>query len=198
MEWIQNIIFPEVGSAWPWYIGGPLIGLIVPILLYFGNKHFGVSNSLRHLCRAVLPEKFRAGIPYFDYPLGENSWNLVFVSGMLAGGWLAVQFLGGAPETLTISENTAQALAVYGISGAGGLTPVEIFSLDGLFTVPGFLLIVVGGFLVGFGTRYGNGCTSGHAIMGLSLLSPASLIATISFFVGGIFMTYVGFPLIFR
>ncbi|MCR9141501.1 MAG: YeeE/YedE family protein [bacterium] len=196
MEVLQAILFPEVGTAWPWYIGGPLIGLVVPALLYFGNKHFGVSSSLRHLCRAVLPEKMRAGVPYFQYSLSENSWNLVFVFGMLAGGWLGANLLG-TPETLTITQGTSQALAAYGISGAGGLAPIEIFSVDGLFTLPGFILIVVGGFLVGFGTRYANGCTSGHAIMGLSLLSPTSLIATASFFIGGILMTYFGFPLIF-
>ncbi|MEQ9363442.1 MAG: YeeE/YedE thiosulfate transporter family protein [Leptospirales bacterium] len=197
MDVLRAILFPEAGGAWPWYIGGPLIGLIVPILLYFGNKHFGVSSSLRHLCRAVLPRQMRRGAPYFEYSLGDHSWNLVFVFGMFAGGWLGAA-LFGATETLVISEGTARALAAYGISGQGGLAPVEVFSVEGLFTPPGFILIVVGGFLVGFGTRYGNGCTSGHAIMGLSLLSPASLIATASFFAGGIFMTYVGFPLIFR
>lgn len=197
MDWLQTILFPEAGTAWPWYVGGPLIGLIVPVLLYFGNKHFGVSSSLQHLCRASLPASLRRGVPYFNYSLRDNSWNLVFVLGMLLGGWLGT-LLFEVPEILTISAGTAQALAAYGISGAGGMAPIEIFSVDGLLSLPGFLMIIVGGFLVGFGTRYGNGCTSGHAIMGLSLLSPTSLIATLAFFAGGVFMTWVGFPLIFQ
>ena len=102
-----------------------------------------------------------------------------------------------SPEAVPVADRTANALAGYGITGAGGLAPVEVFSWSGLFSVPGFVLIVVGGFLVGFGTRYGNGCTSGHAIMGLALLSPTSLIATICFFAGGVFATFVLFPLIF-
>jgi uncharacterized membrane protein YedE/YeeE len=59
-------------------------------------------------------------------------------------------------------------------------------------------MIVVGGFLVGFGTRYAGGCTSGHAIMGLSNLQWPSLVATISFMVGGFIMANLILPFILK
>jgi uncharacterized membrane protein YedE/YeeE len=58
--------------------------------------------------------------------------------------------------------------------------------------------MVIGGFLVGFGTRYAGGCTSGHAISGLSNLQFASLIATIGFFAGGLIATHLLYPLLFN
>ena len=74
--------------------------------------------------------------------------------------------------------------------------PIEIFNLSNLLSLDGFLFIILGGFLVGFGTRYANGCTSGHAIMGMSLLSIGSLMAVIGFFIGGLLITHFILPLI--
>jgi hypothetical protein len=72
--------------------------------------------------------------------------------------------------------------------------PASIFSFENLFTLRGLMFFVFGGFLVGFGTRYAGGCTSGHTIMGLSNLQWPSLIATCCFMAGGFLMVHVLFP----
>jgi uncharacterized protein len=72
-------------QSMPWYIAGPLIGLMVPTLLILGNKAFGVSSSLRHICAACLPAK----IPFFSYDWKKETWNLFFVAGILIGGFIA-------------------------------------------------------------------------------------------------------------
>ena len=100
-------------------------------------------------------------------------------------------------DSLIVAESTRKALTTLGISVDGGLAPNTIFSWGGLFTLKGFLLMVFGGFLVGFGTRYAGGCTSGHAITGLSQIQLPSLIAVVGFFVGGLVSTHIVLPLIF-
>jgi uncharacterized protein len=174
---------------WHWSISGFLIGLTVPILLLLGNKNFGISSSLRHICAAVLP----ANIPFFKYDWKKEAWNLFFVAGILLGGWLAINFLKD-PEPMKIAENTKTHLSLLGIQDFNSMLPTDLFSWQSLFTLRGFIFIVVGGFLVGFGTRYAGGCTSGHAITGLSHLQLPSLIATICFMIGGFVMTWVVIP----
>ncbi|MGN7787028.1 YeeE/YedE family protein [Niabella sp. 22666] len=170
-------------QPWPWYIAGPLIGLTVPVLLVIGNKSFGISSSLRHICAACIP----AGIPFFNYNWKKEVWNLVFVLGIGLGGFIAIHLLSN-PEPVAVNPKLARELAAYGITDYNNLFPGDIMNWSSLFTVRGFILIVVGGFLVGFGTRYAGGCTSGHAIMGLSNLQWPSLIATICFMTGGFIM----------
>ncbi|MBU3676536.1 MAG: YeeE/YedE family protein [Chitinophagaceae bacterium] len=178
-------------DPWPWYVAGPLIGLMVPLLLIIGNKTFGISSSLRHICAACLPTK----LPFFQYDWKKEQWNLFFVAGIFVGGVVAMQFLSSnAP--VTVNPKLAEELATYGITNYDGLVPVELFNWSTLFSLKGFLLMVVGGFLVGFGTRYAGGCTSGHAIMGLSTLQWPSLVATICFMVGGIAMAQFVLPFI--
>lgn len=58
--------------------------------------------------------------------------------------------------------------------------------------------MVIGGFLVGFGTAYAGGCTSGHAIAGLADRQAASLLAVCGFFAGGLTCTYLVLPLVLR
>ena len=153
MEWIFE--------PWPWYIGGPLIGLTVPLLLLLANKQLGVSSSFRHIGAICTP---RANLPYLrNYSWRERGWNLFFVGGILIGAFLASRFLSAEPVQM-LPETAA--------------------------TLPGLLRLAFGGVLVGFGTRYADGCTSGHTIMGISMLNPASIIATIFFFVGGLIMTF--------
>lgn len=181
---------PEfLSRPWPWYVAGPLIGLMVPLLLKIGNKPFGISSSLRHVCAACLPGR----IPFFRYDWKNEVWSLALAAGMIIGG-----ALGGIvfrnPDPVRISPATASQLSAFGIGSQGGPHPVELFNFPALLTQKGFLLIVVGGFLVGFGTRYANGCTSGHSIMGLSNLQWPSLVATVSFFAGGLLMTWVILP----
>jgi uncharacterized membrane protein YedE/YeeE len=180
-------------EPWPWYVGGPLIGLMVPLLLFTGNKSFGISSSLRHVCASVLPT---TKIEYFNYDWKKEAWNLFFAGGMILGGLLAALFLM-KDQDVALAENTVRDLKALGITDFSGLMPTEIFSWQALTTGRGLLMIVLGGFLVGFGTRYAGGCTSGHAIMGLSNLSLGSLVAVIGFFIGGLLMTYVGYPLLF-
>jgi len=55
----------------------------------------------------------------------------------------------------------------------------------------GFWTVIAAGLLVGIGTRYASGCTSGHGVCGLSRLSPRSLVATLSFMGAGFFIVYI-------
>jgi uncharacterized membrane protein YedE/YeeE len=178
-------------QPWPWYIAGPIIGLTVPTLLIIGNKNFGISSSLRHICAACLPAK----IPFFTYNWKKEIWNLFFVSGIFIGGILAAQLLSN-PNPIVVNNSLQTELNSYGINDYSGLLPVQIFSWEQLFTVRGIIMMVVGGFFIGFGTRYAGGCTSGHAIMGLSTLQWPSLIATICFMLGGFIMANLILPLI--
>ena len=175
-----------VSQPWPWYVAGPLIGLTVPALLILGNKSFGISSSLRHMCAMCIPAK----IPLFQYNWRKEMWNLMFVLGIMIGGFVATTFISN-PEEIVIASQTQADLAALGITDFSGLMPTDIFSWENLFTAKGFIFFVIGGFLVGFGTRYAGGCTSGHAIMGISSLQWPSLVATIFFMAGGFLMTQV-------
>lgn len=180
-----------ITKPWPWYVAGPLIGLTVPALLIMGNKSFGISSSLRHICASCVP----AGIPFFNYDWKKEAWNLFFVSGILLGGLIAGFFLAN-PDPVVIHPGLASELAGYGITDYSNLVPLDIMNWDSLFTLKGLVMMVGGGFLVGFGTRYAGGCTSGHAIMGLSNLQVPSLIATVCFMIGGIVMANFLLPYI--
>ena len=180
-------------QPWPWYIAGPLIGLAVPALLILGNKSFGVSASLRHICAACLPAK----IPFFQYNWKKEVWNLFFVLGILLGEILFYFFLLDAEPVKVAPALTAE-LQQYGITNHDGLVPAQLFNWQELLTVKGLIMMVGGGFLVGFGTRYAGGCTSGHAIMGLSNLQFPSLVATISFMAGGFFFANLILPYILK
>jgi uncharacterized membrane protein YedE/YeeE len=177
---------------WPWYVGGPLIGLMVPALLLLGNKSFGVSSNLRHLCAACFPTKSA----FFRYDWKKaGGWNLAFLVGTLLGGVVGGRVL--AVGTVAISPRTRNALTALGLHDLSGLVPREALSWAALGTPRGIVMIVVGGFLVGFGTAYAGGCTSGHAIAGLADLQKASLVAVLGFFAGGLIGTFVVLPLLF-
>ncbi len=180
-----------LSSPWPWYVAGVLIGLTVPALLIIGNKHFGISSSLRHVCAACLP----ADIPFFKYNWKKEAWNLVFVFGIFLGGALST-YLFKNPNPIQVNPKLVSELGNYGISDYNNIVPIDLFSWESLLTLRGFILMVVGGFLVGFGTRYAGGCTSGHTIMGLSTLQLPSLIATICFMIGGFIMANLILPYI--
>ena len=183
IDWIRQ--------PWPWYVAGPLIGLMVPALLILGNKSFGISSSLRHICAACLP----ANISFFRYNWKKEIWNLVFVLGILVGAVIAATFLANA-QPVNLNPALSKELAGYGITNFDHLVPTQIFNWPSLLTLKGLLLMVVGGFLVGFGTRYAGGCTSGHSIMGLSTLQWPSLIATCCFMAGGFIMANLILPMI--
>jgi uncharacterized protein len=182
-----------LSKPWPWYISGPLLGLMVPVLLLTSNKPFGVSSSLRHICAAVFPGKPE----YLKYKWKEKSWSLVMMLGVIIGALLAVFFLDGNRAPL-LSDSATAMFALWGLDPASALQPAEVFSLSALGSPAAFVSLIAGGFLVGFGTRYSNGCTSGHAIMGISMLNPGSIIATISFFAGGTLVSNFIVPLLFH
>ncbi|HUZ18233.1 MAG TPA: YeeE/YedE thiosulfate transporter family protein [Spirochaetia bacterium] len=180
-----------LSQPWPWYVTGPLLGLMVPILLFVGNKQFGISSSFRHLCAALLPVR----ASYFKYSWREESWNLFLVGGIIIGATVAALFLAGTSAP-PVSSAARSLFASWGIQHVTGLVPVALYGTASLLSAKSLLALAAGGFFVGFGTRYANGCTAGHAIMGLSLLSPASLVATVGFFGGGLVVSNFVVPLL--
>lgn len=188
----METIIDRLSQPWPWYIGGITIGAMVPLLLLLANEQFGISSSLRHICAVSIPSKAE----YFKYDWKSQSWNLVFVVGVIIGGYLAHTLV--PYQQIVISVQTQKDLTQLGITDFSGIMPQELFNWEALTTLPGILLIVLGGFLVGFGSRYAGGCTSGHAIMGLSMFSVASLVAVIGFFAGGLLITHLLFPILFQ
>ncbi len=189
----MNLFIELLSKPWPWYVAGPLIGLMVPLLLLIGNKPLGISSSLKHICAACIP----ANIDFLKYDWKKESWSLVLAAGILIGGFLAGCTFSESYH-VELSDASIATLQAKGIHEFKGLMPLEIFNWHSLFTIKGFLIIVIGGFLVGFGTRYANGCTSGHTIMGLSNLQWPSLVATIAFFTGGLIMTHLILPYILK
>jgi uncharacterized membrane protein YedE/YeeE len=177
-------------QPWPWYVVGPLIGLTVPVVYLYAGRKWGISSTFRDVCAATFPRD----LEYFDYSWrARGGWRLTMALGLIVGGFIAA---ATSSADVAISAATRADLTALGISDFTGLVPVEIFSWSALGTLPGLVLIVGGGFLVGFGTRYANGCTSGHAISGLSALRVTSLVAVVGFFVGGLLSTHVLLPLV--
>src|SRR4030095_13884411 len=165
---------------------------MVPVLLILGNKAFGLSSSLRHICAACFP----ANISFFNYDWKKEAWSLFFATGILIGAFIAWGWLSN--HEIAINDKLVNELNKYGISDHNNVVPGEIVNWNALFTLKGFIMMVVGGFLVGFGTRYGDGCTSGHAISGLSNLQWPSLVATCSFMAGGFLVANLIVPLILK
>ena len=188
----MSALFDSLSRPLPWYVAGPAIGLLVALLLFATGKGFGVSSSFQHLCAAAFPGRAE----YFRYDWrGVGLWNLVFVLGMLAGGFVA-GWLFANPEPVAISRATHETLAAIGIRDFDGLVPDDLIGWRGLLSLPGFVAVVIGGFLVGFGARWAGGCTSGHAITGLAGLQKASLVAVIGFFAGGLIVTHLVLPVL--
>ncbi len=184
MNWILN--------PWPWYVSGPLLALVMLLLLIVG-KRFGMSSNLRTLCTICGAGKKTS---FFKFDWKAQKWNLIVMIGTIIGGLLASHFLTN-DHTVSISKNTVNYLNELGFMDAGkAYVPSTLFDLSTI-SIKSLLLLIAGGFMVGFGARYAGGCTSGHAISGLSNLQLPSLIAVIGFFAGGIIMIYLLFPLIF-
>jgi uncharacterized protein len=149
----------EINDPLVWYIAGPLIGLFVPLFLWLTGREFGISSSYRHLCAALLPKAAVPRIPYLNYNWAkEGGWQLTLVLGLIAGGAISTYWLGGAGVPLQI---------------------------PGASDWPGWLILFSGGVLVGFGTRWADGCTSGHTINGIAHLNISSIIASCCFVLGG-------------
>ncbi|MHC2992362.1 YeeE/YedE family protein [Pontibacter sp. HJ8] len=181
-----------IRQPWPWYTSGAVIAFVMVLLLFFG-KSFGFSSNLRTICSACGAGRH---VRFFDYDWRSQRWNLLFLAGAIVGGFISSEFLSSG-EAVQISKATIEDLSTLGISAPNGIQPAEIFSLEALFTVKGFLVLLLGGFAIGFGARYAGGCTSGHAISGISNLQLPSLIAVIGFFIGGLITTFILLPLLF-
>ncbi|MHB1147586.1 MAG: YeeE/YedE family protein [Lutibacter sp.] len=182
-----------ITQPWEWYVAGPAISFIMFLLYYFGER-FGVSSNLETFCSIGGAGNY---VNYFKIDWKENLWNLIFIAGSIVGGFIASNYMT-TTDAVAINPQTVKDLADIGIMN-GGQTylPDEIFSIDVMLTLKGFSILIIAGFLVGFGARWAGGCTSGHAIVGLSNLELASLIAVIGFFIGGLIMTWLILPLIF-
>ncbi|MEM7104032.1 MAG: YeeE/YedE thiosulfate transporter family protein [Bacteroidota bacterium] len=181
-----------ISQFWPWYVAGPLIALVMMLMILLGRR-FGISTSLEALCTIGGAGK---RFEYFNKDWKANDWLLVFIVGTMIGGTIAT-YVFPNPDPIQISAATIADLKAMGVELDKNLAPAQVFSWDNLLTVKGLIIMVGGGFLIGFGTRYAGGCTSGHAISGLSNLQIPSLVAVIGFFIGGLFSTFVLLPLIF-
>lgn len=185
MDWIMD--------SWPWYIGGPLIAGIM-FLLVFGGKTFGMSSNLRTMCTIGGAGK---KTDFFNFDWRSQQWNLVVVLGAVIGGFIAANLLS-ADTAVNINPETVNALQDLGFDSAGeAYLPEELFASEALTDPKSLILLLLGGLLIGFGARWAGGCTSGHAISGLSNLQLPSLIAVVGFFIGGLIMVHLLFPLIF-
>ncbi len=181
-------------SPLPWYVAGPLIGLIVPALLVVGGKMFGISSNLRHVCAALpVPEAARPAFLRYDWR-SAGTWNLVFALGIAAGGFVGLRVLADPSAPLALSASTLAALADLGVTDVSGVVPSQFVSWAGMATPVGALMVLGGGFLVGFGARWAGGCTSGHAISGLAAFQVPSLVAVAGFFAGGLAVVHLVLP----
>ena len=186
----MNNLIEWISQPWPWYVAGPLIALVMFSMLWLG-KSFGLSSNLRTMCSILGAGK---NCEFFDFNWKDQTWNLVFAVGLLLGGTIAHLWL--TPENaVALNPATLAELQQYGVEPPeDSLVPASLFSWSSLLSLKGFIMLIVGGFLVGFGTRYAGGCTSGHAISGLSHLQIPSVIAVIGFFAGGLLVTYFVLP----
>jgi len=180
-------------EPWPWYVAGPMIALCM-YLMFFFDKKFGVSSNLETLCSMAGAGKL---VDFFKFDWKKNLWNMAFVLGLIIGGFIAHQFMT-PDENIALNPKTIDSLSSIGFENAGQTyLPDEIYGLNALFSFKGFSILLVAGLLVGFGSRYAGGCTSGHGIVGLSSLATESFIAVAGFFIGGLIMTWLILPLIY-
>ena len=180
-------------QPWPWYVSGPLIALVMFLLIFMGRK-FGMSSNLRTFCSMCGAGK-KAN--FFDFNWRAQRWNLIVILGAAIGGFIAMNFLSADPA-VDINPDTVSTLNELGFESSGkAYLPDELYSLEALGNIKSLSLLIIGGFLIGFGARWAGGCTSGHAISGISNLQLPSMIATAGFFIGGLIMIHLLFPLIF-
>ena len=175
----MSTLYEMLVSPWPWYISGPIIGSMVPLLILVGSRSFGISQNLEHICAMAKPVMLH--IKLFNYDWRISRWSVIFASGIVLGGLLAGVIFAN-PEAIKLSVATLKMLAEQNIAAPTQFNPPEIFAL----TIPNSLLLLSSGILIGFGTRYAAGCTSGHAITGLATLQLQSVYAVIGIFSGGL------------
>lgn len=184
-----------IREPWPWYVAGPMLALVMFGLVYF-DRTFGFSSNLRTMCTLAGAGKVA---DFFRFDWRAQKWNLMFLAGTILGGFLSYQYLMDN-QKIELSDGARRSLSSdLGFDDVAlQYLPQEIFSTEAMSSPSGIIILLLGGLLVGFGARYAGGCTSGHAITGLSNLQWPSLIAVIGFFIGGLIMTFFGLPLIFN
>jgi uncharacterized membrane protein YedE/YeeE len=180
-------------QPWPWYVSGPLIALVMFFLQVTG-KTFGMSSNLRTLCSIGGAGKVA---DFFNFDWRGQIWNLLVVLGAILGGFFASHYLI-EDTTVELGQSTITSLENMGFTNPGtSYVPEEIYGWEAVTSIKGLLILIIGGLFIGFGARYAGGCTSGHAISGLSNLQLPSLIAVIGFFIGGLLMTFFIMPYLF-
>lgn len=190
---MKNSFVDFIMNPWPWWFSGALIAATMFALLFFG-KQFGFSSNLRTICTIAGAGK---KVKFFDFDWKTQAWNLMFLTGSIIGGYVAKNFLSYQEEPVDISPKTIERLAEMNFQAPTGMQPSELMDWSNVLTIKGFLILAFGGLMIGFGSRYAGGCTSGHAISGLSNLQLPSLVAVIGFFIGGLIMTHFILPLLF-
>ncbi len=183
-----------ITQPWPWYVAGPLIALIMALLLLSGRR-FGVSSNFTTICTIAGAGK---ASDYFNIDWKANKWNLVFILGTIIGGFIAHYAMMPDPS-VKLAAGTVEALKEMNFESPGAdFEPARIFTMKAFSDWRAMLILIVGGFLVGFGARYADGCTSGHAISGLCNLQFPSLITVVGFFIGGLTMVWIILPALFN
>ncbi len=184
-------LFVWLSGPWPWYVSGPIIGSMVPLMLLIGSKSFGISQNLEHICAMTQPKQIN--VSFFQYDWKKFGWCIFFVIGVAIGGFLAAGVFK-QPGAVELSSAAQEMIAGWGITQGNELYPSELYDLTPL----NLLILAVSGILIGFGTRYASGCTSGHAITGLATLQLKSLKAVIGIFAGGIIASHFITPLLIQ
>ena len=180
-----------LSQPWAWYIAGPIIGCLLPLMLFIDNKPFGISKSFEHFCAMTQPKHIT--VSYFQYNWKKHDWAIIFVLGITLGGFIAGQWLT-APDAIQLSNAADSMFKQWGISRGMEMYPKELFSVS----IVNLIILFVGGVLTGFGTRYASGCTSGHAITGLATLQIKSLYSVIGIFGGALLAAHLITPLLFE
>ena len=170
----NNFELKNMNILLPWYISGPLIGLTVPLLLIVNEKQFGTSSSFR-----FIGSKLFKKTKYFIYKNEIDAWQFHFAIGLVISS-IIIPTLIDIENISKIEENSTY-----------GLINKKIYDFSNIF------IFFIGGMFIGYGSRYANGCTAGHCIMGISQFSLSSLISTVSFFIGGLFVSHIIIPIIF-
>ena len=178
-------------APWPWYVSGPLIGLMVPLLILLGSRSFGISQNLEHICAITQPSRCR--IKFFKYDWLPSTWSIIFAIGVAFGGFIG-GFVFANPEPIQLSQSANNMFTQWGLTLSSNLNPTEIFS----FSISNIILLIISGIFIGFGTRYASGCTSGHAITGLATFQVQSLYAVVGIFSGGLFASHFIAPFLAR
>ncbi len=156
-------------NPWPWWVGGLIIGILVPLLYYSENTALGVSTGYGSVIKLLRPRSRLKWLNSKSFEEGPG-WRIFFLGGMILGAFISAR-LGGRPL----------------LTGEMGIFTATV-SWSPLATA---LFFAVGGFFLGLGARIAGGCTSGHSIHGLANLQISSVVATIGFLAAGTFTTYL-------